>query len=73
MTTDASSSSGNNGAGSSTQPTFVVPAIPVLPSINQAFNIRLDRSNFLLWRTQMLNVVIANGLEEMVDETRPIP
>ncbi|RVW84004.1 hypothetical protein CK203_047297 [Vitis vinifera] len=42
-----------------------------MQSLNQAFTIRLDRSNYLLWRTQMLNIVIANGVEEMIDGSRP--
>ena len=41
--------------------------------LNQAFTIRLDQSNYLVWRTQMLNIIIANGLEEMIHDKIPVP
>ena len=54
-----------NGTSSSPNTTSI------MQSLNQAFNIRLDRSNYLLWCTQMVNIVIANGVEEMIDGSRP--
>ena len=44
-----------------------------MSSLNQAFTVRLDQSNYLLWRTQMLNIIIANGLEEMIHGKIPAP
>ncbi|RVW23712.1 hypothetical protein CK203_097873 [Vitis vinifera] len=44
-----------------------------MPSLNQGFTVRLDQSNYLLWRTQMLNIIIANGLEEMIHGKIPAP
>ncbi|KAJ9693999.1 hypothetical protein PVL29_009798 [Vitis rotundifolia] len=54
-----------NGTSSSPNTTLI------MQSLNQAFTIRLDRSNYLLWCTQMLNIVITNGLEEMIDVSQP--
>ena len=44
-----------------------------MPSLNQAFTVRLDQSNYLLGRTQMLNIIIANGIEEMIHGKIPAP
>ncbi|RVW61942.1 La protein 1 [Vitis vinifera] len=44
-----------------------------MSSLNQAFIIRLDHSNYLLLCTQMLNIVIVNGLKEMIDGSQPSP
>ena len=56
-----------NGTSSSPNTT------PIMSSLNQAFIIRLDHSNCLLLCTQMLNIVIVNGLKEMVDGSQPSP
>ena len=44
-----------------------------LPSLSQPLSIKLDDTNLLLWKNQLLNVVIANGLEEFLEGTTPIP
>ncbi|RVW46221.1 hypothetical protein CK203_017809 [Vitis vinifera] len=51
--------------GTSSSPNIIL----IMPSPNKAFIIRFDRSNYLQWCTQMLNIVIANGVEEMIDES----
>ena len=56
-----------NGTSSSPNTT------PIMSSLNQAFIIRLDHSNCLLLCTQMLNIVIVNGLKEMIDGSQPFP
>ena len=56
-----------NGTSSSPNTT------PIMSSLNQAFIIRLDHSNYLLLSTQMLNIVIVNGLKEMIDGSQPFP
>ncbi|KAJ9692772.1 hypothetical protein PVL29_011723 [Vitis rotundifolia] len=43
------------------------------PSLGQSLTIKLDRNNFLIWRNQMLNVVIASGFDDILDGTRPCP
>ncbi|RVX17039.1 Retrovirus-related Pol polyprotein from transposon RE1 [Vitis vinifera] len=42
-------------------------------SLNHALPIKLDRNNYILWKTQMENVVYANGFEEYIDGTKPCP
>ena len=49
------------------------PLQPALPHLGQNLNIKLDRDNYLLWKNQLLNVIIANGLEEFIDGTSPCP
>ena len=56
-----------NGTSSSPNTT------PIMSSLNQAFIIRLDHSNYLLLCTQMLNIVIVNWLKEMIDGSQPSP
>ena len=56
-----------NGTSSSPNTT------PIMSSLNQAFIIRLDHSNDLLLCTHMLNIVIVNGLKEMIDGSQPSP
>ncbi|RVW80238.1 Retrovirus-related Pol polyprotein from transposon RE1 [Vitis vinifera] len=46
---------------------------PVSLSLNHALPIKLDRNNYILWKTQMENVVYANGFEEYIDDTKPCP
>ncbi|RVW62840.1 Retrovirus-related Pol polyprotein from transposon RE2 [Vitis vinifera] len=46
---------------------------PVSLSLNHALPIKLDRNNYILWKTQMENVVYANGFEEYIDGTKPCP
>ena len=36
---------------------------PYPTTINQSLAIKIDRNNYLLWKNQILNVVIANGLD----------
>ena len=43
------------------------------PSPNQPLTIKLDRDNYLIWKNQLLNVVIVNGLEGSLDNTRLYP
>ena len=45
----------------------------IMSSLNQAFIIRLDHSNCLLLCTQMLSIVIVNGVKETIDDSQPSP
>ena len=38
-------------------------------SPNQSLTIKLDKDNYLIWENQLLNVMIANGLEGFLDNT----
>lgn len=42
------------------------------PPINMSFVNKLDRTN-LIWREQMISVIIAYGLESYIDHTIPSP
>ncbi|RVX16768.1 Retrovirus-related Pol polyprotein from transposon RE1 [Vitis vinifera] len=44
-----------------------------LQSLNHALPIKLDRNNYIIWKTQMENVVYANGFEEYINGTKPCP
>lgn len=41
--------------------------------LNHSLPIKLDRSNYILWRTQMENVIFANGFEEYVEGLKVCP
>ncbi|RVW14006.1 Retrovirus-related Pol polyprotein from transposon RE1 [Vitis vinifera] len=40
-------------------------------SLNHVLPIKLDHNNYILWKTQIENVVYANGFEEYIDGTKP--
>lgn len=37
------------------------------------FPIKLDRSNYLIWKGQLFYLIVAYGVEEYVDDTKEIP
>ena len=43
------------------------------PSMNQPLTMKLDNGNYLIWKNQLLNVIIANKLDDFIDESRPCP
>ncbi|RVW56403.1 Retrovirus-related Pol polyprotein from transposon RE1 [Vitis vinifera] len=43
------------------------------PSLSQPLTIKLDETNLFLWKNQLLNVIIANGLEDFIEGETPIP
>ena len=45
----------------------------IFPSLNQPLAVKLDSDNYLMWKNQLLNVIIANGLENFTDGTNPYP
>ena len=52
----------------------VLPLVQTsFPSPNEPLTIKLDRDNYLIWKNQLLNVVIAIGLEGFLDNTHPCP
>ena len=34
---------------------------------------KLDENNYLIWKNQLLNAIIANGLEDFIDGCHPCP
>ncbi|KAJ9700302.1 hypothetical protein PVL29_005888 [Vitis rotundifolia] len=34
---------------------------------------KLDNGNYLIWKNQLLNVIIVNGLDDFIDGSRPCP
>ena len=42
-------------------------------SMNQPLTIKLDNGNYLIWNNQLLNVIIANGLDDFIDGSQPCP
>jgi hypothetical protein len=41
--------------------------------LNHTLPVKLDRSNYVLWRSQIDNVVFANGFEDFIDGTAICP
>ena len=41
--------------------------------LNHSLLIKLDRTNYILWRTQMKNIVFANGFKDHVEGPKPCP
>ena len=46
---------------------------PSLQLLNHVLPIKLDRNNYVLWKTRMENVVFANGFEDYIDGTNKCP
>ncbi|KAL5570075.1 hypothetical protein UlMin_026650 [Ulmus minor] len=63
--TQSSSSSGSIGSGQSS----AMASIPSYSMLNHTFPVKLDRTNYILWRSQIDNVVFANGFEDYIDGT----
>ena len=43
------------------------------PSMNQPLIVKLDNRNYLIWNNQLLNVIIANELDDFIDGSRHCP
>ena len=41
--------------------------------LNHPLLIKLDRDNYILWHTQMENVIYVNGFEDHIEGLRPCP
>lgn len=64
-----------SGSATSTSTTITLPsALAFLVSnFHSLVNIKLDSSNYLLWRIQVENVVDANGFFSYLDGSKPVP
>ncbi|RVW43609.1 hypothetical protein CK203_097553 [Vitis vinifera] len=43
------------------------------PSLSQPLSMKLDETNLLLWNNQLINVIIANGLEDFINPDQSNP
>ena len=58
----SSSTSGLIGSGQASSLAFV----PAQQMFNHSLPMKLDRSNYILWRSQTDNVIFTNGLEDFL-------
>lgn len=65
-------STSNIPLNSSSQQNSLIPT-STIPSLNQPLTFKLDDHNYLIWKNQLPNVIIANGLEEFIDGSRICP
>ncbi|RVW57741.1 hypothetical protein CK203_116248 [Vitis vinifera] len=47
--------------------------IQSLHMLNHPLPVKLDRNNYVLWKTQMENVIYANGFKEHIEGLKPCP
>ncbi|RVW65725.1 Retrovirus-related Pol polyprotein from transposon RE1 [Vitis vinifera] len=67
--TQSSSFSGSIGSGQSS----TMASIPSYQMLNHTLPVKLDRTNYILWRSQIDNVIFANGFEDFIDGTSICP
>ncbi|KAG6735682.1 hypothetical protein POTOM_061670 [Populus tomentosa] len=72
MTSTSTLSSSAAGSFGSTQTTTMVP-IPSYQMLNHTLPVKLDRTNYILWRSQVDNVVFANGFEDFTEGSSICP
>ena len=48
-------------------------SIPSYQMLNYSLPVKLDRTNYILWRSQIDNVIFANGFEDFIDGTSVCP
>ncbi|RVX10885.1 Retrovirus-related Pol polyprotein from transposon RE1 [Vitis vinifera] len=67
--TQSSSSSGSIGSGQST----TMASHPSYHMLNHTLPVKLDQTNYILWKSQIDNVVFANGFEDFIDGSSICP
>ncbi|RVW61330.1 Retrovirus-related Pol polyprotein from transposon RE1 [Vitis vinifera] len=67
--TQSSSSSGSIGSRKST----TMASHPSYQMLNHTLPMKLDRTNYILWKSQIDNVVFANGFEDFIDGSSICP
>lgn len=60
-------------ASSSTSITLPTPLAFLVSNFHSLVNIKLNSENYLLWRTQVMNALRANGYLEYLDYAKPSP
>ena len=63
----------NSSIQSSESPKNLLLEPAPLQTLNHPLPIKLDRNNYILWKTQMENVVFANGFEDFIDGVKQCP
>ncbi|KAL5552466.1 hypothetical protein UlMin_039867 [Ulmus minor] len=61
----SAASSSSSSLGSTQSPSMA--SIPAFQMLNHTLPVKLDRTNYVLWRSQMDNVVFANGFENFIE------
>ncbi|RVW98057.1 Retrovirus-related Pol polyprotein from transposon TNT 1-94 [Vitis vinifera] len=69
MSSTASQSSSSSGSAQSSS----MASIPSYQMLNYSLPVKLDRTNYILWRSQIDNVIFANGFEDFIDGTSVCP
>ena len=41
--------------------------------MNQPLIVKLDSENYLIWKNQLLNVIVINELDDFIDKSQPYP
>ncbi|KAL6333768.1 hypothetical protein AAG906_028954 [Vitis piasezkii] len=67
--TQSSSSSDSIGSGQST----TMASHPAYQMLNHTLPVKLDRTNYIMWKSQIDNVVFANGFEDFIDGSSICP
>ena len=65
----SSSSSGSIGSGQASSTEYV----PAQKMFNHSLSMKLDRSNYILWRSHIDHVIFANGFEDFIEGTSICP
>lgn len=58
---------------SSNDNSSIIVHFAIVPPINLSFPIKLDKSNYLVWKKQLLWVIWTYRFEDYVDGTKVIP
>ncbi|KAG6752025.1 hypothetical protein POTOM_044241 [Populus tomentosa] len=72
MASASTQSSSATGSLGSTQTTTMAP-LPSYQMLNHTLPVKLDRTNYILWRSQVDNVIFANGFEDFIDGSTICP
>ena len=72
MASTSTQSSSATGSLESSQTTTMV-SIPSYHMLNHTLPVKLDRTNYILWRSQVDNVVFANGFEDFIEGSSICP
>ncbi|KAL5557280.1 hypothetical protein UlMin_039516 [Ulmus minor] len=61
----SAASSSSSSLGSTQSPSMV--SVPAFQMLNHTLPVKLDHTNYVLWRSQMDNAVFANGFENFIE------
>jgi hypothetical protein len=72
-TTSASSQSSSTSSPLGSRQTTTMTLTSSYQQLNHALPVKLDRNNYILWKSQIDNIVFANGFEDFMDGTSVCP